>query len=312
MSDRQCLLILRKLNKHWKCGIPKYVPRALREQKRKLDHLYVKVKLDDTTHHYFEDNNGAKLTRWLVYCNDLETLMYGRELLDGETRNNFHEVVGVDDGKNLFNLTYNKVEKGTIPTKIKRGKEKPVNNDRGVKHCQIIAAVAGVKETYHNIQTLFSMLRLDEQPQCKLVADLKAANIILGIQTARAKYPCLYGHCYQTSRKRTSTWIKGEDRTRENLIENQKKWFGETNGDRTKLKEYFNVEFLPLIGSNQNPNSSTLVLQCVPIALLHTLLLNPCNHLIKHLEEAWPQLTGWLKDLEVVKDRYHGDKFEGQ
>ena len=156
------------------------------------------------------------------------------------------------------------------------------------------------------------MLRLDEQPQCKLVADLKAANIILGLQTARAKYPCLYGHCYQTSRNRTSSWIKGEDRTRENLIENQKKWFGETSGDRTKLKEYFNVEFLPLIGSNPNPNSSTLVLQCVPIALLHTILLNPCNHLIKHLEEAWPQLTEWLKDLKVVKDRYHGDKFEGQ
>ena len=132
------------------------------------------------------------------------------------------------------------MKKGFVPTEINPNKEKPVNPDRGVKHCQVIAAVSGVKENYHNIQTLFGILKLDEQPQCKLVADLKAANIMLGIQTARAKYPCLYGHCYQTSRTRTSTWVKGEERTRKNLIENQRKWFAETGGDRTKLKDYFN------------------------------------------------------------------------
>ena len=313
LSDRQCLLVLRKLHKHWKGGIPKYVPAALRDQKRRLDHLYTKVKLDSTTNNYFVDSNGTKLTRWLVYCTDLESLIYSKELLEGEKQDDFLEVVGGDDRKNIFKITYNRVKKGVVPTKMNRKKEKPANHDRGVKHCQVIAAVAGVKETYHNVQTLFAMLKLDEQPQCKLVTDLKAANIMLGIQTARAKYPCIYGHCYQTSRTRTSTWVKGEDGTRENLIENQRKWFVETGGDRAKLKDYFNVEYLPLLGSNPNDTTSTtLVLQCVPIALLHTILLNPCNHVLKHLEDIWPQLSEWLKTLNVVRDNYHGDKFEGQ
>ena len=155
------------------------------------------------------------------------------------------------------------------------------------------------------------MLKLDEHPQCKLVADLKAANILLGIQTARAKYPCLYGHCFQTSRLRTAVWVKGEDRTLQNLITNQDKWLAETGGDRTKLKEYFNVEFPPLIGSNHDPGSPTLVLQCVPIPLLHTLLLNPCNHILKHLGDVWSPLRVWFKSLHVVMESYHGDKFEG-
>ena len=302
---------MRKLRRHWRGGIPNYVPAALREQKRKLDHLYSKVKLDSTTEHYFEDSDGTILTRWLVYCHDLETLMHSRELLDGETCDDFHDPVGIDDGKDLLKLTYNKVRKGEVPMKIKRGKEKPVNDDRGVKHCQVIAAVAGVKETYHNVKTLFAMLKLDEYPKCKLVADLKAANIMLGIQTARAKYPCLYGHCFQTSRTRTAVWVKGEDRTLENLILNQENWLAETGGDRTKLKEYFNVEFPPLIASKTDSGSPTLVLQCVPIPLLHTLLLNPCNHILKHLGEVWPQLKEWLKRLGVVMESYHGDKFEG-
>ena len=104
LSDRQCLLVLRKLHKHWKGGIPKYVPAALRDQKHRLDHLYTKVKLDSTTNNYFVDSNGTILTRWLVYCTDLESLMYSKELLEGETQDDFLEVVDVDDGKTTSRL----------------------------------------------------------------------------------------------------------------------------------------------------------------------------------------------------------------
>jgi hypothetical protein len=86
--------------------------------------------------------------------------------------------------------------------KVKRGKEQPVNNDRGVSHVmvgesqlnmcssenlQIIAAVAGVAESYHNLKVIFDLLDLDQQKACELVSDLKASAIILGMQSARAK-----------------------------------------------------------------------------------------------------------------------------
>ena len=52
---------------------------------------------------------------------------------------------------------------------------------------QIICAVAGVKESYHNLQDLFSMLDLKNHRECKLVVHLKAANIAVGIKTASAR-----------------------------------------------------------------------------------------------------------------------------
>ena len=52
---------------------------------------------------------------------------------------------------------------------------------------QIIAAVAGVKESYNNIRVVFKTLRLEKYTNCKIVADLKASALILGIQTARSK-----------------------------------------------------------------------------------------------------------------------------
>ena len=52
---------------------------------------------------------------------------------------------------------------------------------------QIIAAVYGVKESYHNLQVLITFLRLQEQRQSKLVMDLSCANKTSGLQAARAR-----------------------------------------------------------------------------------------------------------------------------
>ena len=95
------------------------------------------------------------------------------------------------------------------------------------------------------------------------------------------------------------------------MAESNEKWAAETNRDRSKLKNYYNVEFLPLIPTDQSA-ATTLVHTMVPIALLHTILLNPCNHVIQHLSGVWPGLEGWLQGLHVVRDNYHGEKFEGK
>ena len=105
------------------------------------------------------------------------------------------------------------------------------------------------------------------------------------------------------------------------MAESNEKWAAETNRDRSKLKNYYNVEFLPLIPTATAPapapatataTATTLVHTMVPIALLHTILLNPCNHVIQHLSGVWPGLEGWLQGLHVVRDNYHGEKFEGK
>ena len=47
--------------------------------------------------------------------------------------------------------------------------------------------VCRVKESRHNLETLFKLLRLKDQEDIKLVFDLKAANLASGIQNARAR-----------------------------------------------------------------------------------------------------------------------------
>ena len=63
LSERQLFKILAKLRKFWPDGIPSYVPKALKDKKRVLDHLFDRRVLDATTEHHFLDENGDPLTR---------------------------------------------------------------------------------------------------------------------------------------------------------------------------------------------------------------------------------------------------------
>ena len=129
------------------------------------------------------------------------------EMLDGDTADNYVTTVCVDDGKGYLKATLNRVRRGEVAMRKKRGKEVPVNDDRGVTHSQvrntvilscissqklyflpqIIFVVGGVKESYSNLRTLFALLDLKASKNCKIVMDLKCANLALGLQTARAR-----------------------------------------------------------------------------------------------------------------------------
>ena len=70
----------------------------------------------------------------------------------------------------------------------------------------------------------------------------------------------------------------------------QERWRRETGGDRDRLKEYE-----------------------MPIPLLHSLRLNPTNHILGHLAGVFPGLEQFYHELSVVKEDYHGgEKFEGE
>jgi len=95
------------------------------------------------------------------------------------------------------------------------------------------------------------------------------------------------------------------------------RWVEETDSDRRQLKNYFNCEFPPRVPSN--PDGPTLILEVVPIALLHTILLNPVNHMVKGLEEACEaagvgveEVRDWLLAIGVRRAAYQAKSFEGK
>ena len=86
--------------------------------------------------------------------------------------------------------------------------------------CEALAAVKGVPETYNNIKFLYDQLQLDNIEH-KLSEDPKLVNMTAGVGSSSSKFPCPYGYCYKSP---TGEWIKGEDRTIENLIEHHLEW----------------------------------------------------------------------------------------
>ena len=45
--------------------------------------------------------------------------------------------VGYDDGRGILKCSLNRVKKGKTAMMVKRGKEQPINKDRGSKHAQV-------------------------------------------------------------------------------------------------------------------------------------------------------------------------------
>ena len=45
--------------------------------------------------------------------------------------------VGYDDGRGILKCSLNRVKKGKTAMIVKRGKEQPINKDRGSKHAQV-------------------------------------------------------------------------------------------------------------------------------------------------------------------------------
>ena len=143
LSNAQVTKIIVKLNRKWKGCISPKIRQALTQFHRTLDHLFStkEVKGDEEVH--FQDTKGNPLSsRHVTYCNDLDTLLGAVELEEGEEMGD--NVFGIDDGKRLLKLTWNVVKRGEVGPKGKVG--------GGVKHCQVLFAVAGVKETHHNMK----------------------------------------------------------------------------------------------------------------------------------------------------------------
>ena len=52
-------------------------------------------------------------------------------------------------------VTWSSIEKGKLPSREEKSKQ-----DRGVKHCLVVATVAKVKESYHNLSVIVKKLQV--------------------------------------------------------------------------------------------------------------------------------------------------------
>lgn len=306
LADSQILKILSYLSKKWgRRVVTKNIAKQLVLRKSILDSFYTTRTLDENSDLQFkskdtEEKEGTVLRRTVVFCHDVPGLIAFKKMVeDPEDIEETFNVVGADDGKGMLKLTLNW---------SKIGKDEGKNKLMGVKRGLLLAIVAKVPESYENMQTLMQLTNINEV-EFKLSNDLKLVNIMIGIGTHSAKYPCPYGECYKD--EDTDEWVKGKYRTYRNIVENRETWQKKSRskkGNRKVLKKYKNCEFVPLVGSN---DPDTPILYQIPPPPLHTILLGPVNHIIESLAKKYPGIVKVLEKLHIQKAKYHGKKFEG-
>lgn len=306
LSDRQLFNILRDIRlKFGRKSVESDIRAILIKRKAVFSDLFTKEIIN------FKDSKGNSLQRPFVYCDDINEFVDRICLLRGKDINNMEDKVGFDDGKDVLKLTLsiydpnNNIPMETLhaPVRVTRGQGISGSNnfkDTGVNKLFIIAAAPKTPENYDNCKIFIEKTKINNL-NYHLSADLKLANICLGIMSHASLHPCPY--CEGTRN------IYDEDasiRTLETISENYNKWRTES-GRKGTLKEYYNCSGVPLVAVH---DITTPVIDIVPPPALH-IKLGIVNKLFSELQKLYPELEDWSKSLYITREAYHGHTFEG-
>ena len=300
LSDRKMLIILQKIREKWgRESITPNIRDHLKRRKTVLDRFFTYRLLSNTKNEesnaFFKSKLGTPLRRFVVFCHDVPGLVAWKTLLEGEDVTEYMKVVGVDDGKSLLKICWNWSKKCKDEGKYKL---------MGPKRSIVLACVSDVPESSHNIRILFNLLGISEI-NFILSQDLKLHNITLGKQSHSSKHPCSY--CNGFYNNKIQRWVKGDDLTLRNLSSDRKQWLRETNGDRSQLQKFNNVEHEAIVSFDEDSR----ILVKIPPPALHVCLLGPVNYIIQQLEKVYPSVSDEIERLHIVRERYQGKTFEG-
>ena len=271
LSDRKMLNMLRRLKSLFgKKAFTPGIAEALIERKKQLTKYF---KEEETT---FFNNQGEEVKRRFVFTENLDILL---DFIIQERDMNSEEVkvnVEMDSGQ----------QRMLVVLQIGDGIEKTVK-DASTKRAIIIAFVDDIPETYQNLSIIHNKLNIHLIPHhYKVVSDLKLYNIILGLMECGSRHGC---YICKGLKNNVGIWEKGDLRDLEDLIADFTMWH-EESGLRQQLKEYNNVQHVPLLQTPtakllDNDHSDTLTLTLTPPPPLHVIKLGPVNHIWKGLSK---------------------------
>lgn len=102
-------------------------------------------------------------------------------------------------------------------------------------------------------------------------------------------------------RDKYGLWTQGEDRTVRNLHEAHTAWVEEGNSLRNNLKNYYNVEYPPIIAG---PDESKII-EIIPPPPLHLIRLGPVNKIMDHLLKICPLgVEEFQEKLHIHRSEY--------
>ena len=236
LSDRKMLNMLRRLKSLFgKKAFTPGIAEALIERKRQLTKYF---KEEETI---FVNSQGEEVKRRFVFTENLDILLdfiiQERDMTSEKVKVN----VEMDSGQ----------QRMLVVLQIGDGIAKAVK-DASTKRAIIIAFVDDIPESYQNLSIIHNKLKIHLIPHhYKIISDLKLYNIILGLMECGSRHGC---YICKGLKNAAGVWEEGELRHLEDLIATVTLW-EEESGLREKLKEYHNVQHVPLL---QTPTAKLL------------------------------------------------------
>ena len=234
--------------------------------------------------------------REVVLCKDVAQLV---TFILNERDQNADDVdlkVGIDGGQSFFKvcLTMQKDEQEAIKKtrySLKQG---------GVKKLIILGIVEDIPENYDNAKIVFEALNLTLLDFC-LSSDLKLINIICGIQSHSAKYPCAW--CIATSPYDKPAPL----RTLGDIIMLVEQYTS-AGSVKKNAKKFYNCINKPLIKGNLKD----LILKLIPLPELH-IFLGGTNHIFDNANDRCEEdeAYDWAFQNGIVREDYHGGQLNG-
>ena len=174
LSDRQVLNICQFLRQKWgKEAITSNIAKKLAHRKGILDQFFTETCLDKNTELNFKTKKGKTLSRSVTYCHDLPGLIAFKKLVEClDDDEDILNVIGADDGKNILKIVWN----WSLKYKTDKGNMKLMGPKRSI----VLAVVAKVKESHHNMAVLMELTKLNEV-EYVMSMDMKLINITIGI-----------------------------------------------------------------------------------------------------------------------------------
>ena len=259
----------------------------------------------------FEDSKACSLSRPFVFCHDLDEFIARILFLRDDENLNNEDKLGFDDGKGILKLTLSlydpedriPLQPDTNTRTLRSGSNSSVSKfkNSGVNKIFLLAASPKTPESYANCKVVLDRV-LTGNVKYHFAADLKMANICLGIMSHASTHP--FPYCEGTKNVFED---EAPERCMAKISEYHNKWKDES-GKKATLKNYLNCSNEPLLLGSHDP--STAVLSIVPPPALH-IKLGIVNKLYAELYRVLPQLDEWPEALYIQKEQYHGQTFEG-
>lgn len=238
------------------------------------------------------------ISKQVIICNDIADLILNWISSTDEDENGISVKISVDHGQGFLKVGVQVIDKPEFSNSVSDF---------------LLLCVAEVSESRHNLLSLLSLpqfVRFFENGRFTILisADLKCLQLMAGISTGNAKFPCVLcdwksGDGYDSERKLTL-------RTGDNHKENLRRFMTEFSSNLARASECYNC-----IDESYFDGQAPNMYKCA-IPILH-MTLGIVQHLYQSMTESLTQdeeqeVEAVLKQIGVERQPYHGNAFDGR